>query len=65
MSNVTEDFGAESSKELSFSYAVISSRSLFRITSGSGMLTPAAHVVRSLAQQTRLTGSVGFGMSAM
>ena len=46
---MTEDFGAEISKELYFRYAVISSMELFMLTSRSGMLTPEAHTVRSSA----------------
>ena len=49
VSNVAEDLGAEISKELSFRYAVISSRYLFRLTSRSGMWTPEAHTVSSSA----------------
>ena len=49
VNNVTDDFGAEINKELSFRYAVISSRQLFRQSSMSGILTPVAHTVRSSA----------------
>ena len=49
VSNVTENFGAEISKELSFRYAVISSMYLFRLTFRFGMLTPEAHTVKSSA----------------
>ena len=41
------DFGEEINKELSFRYAVISSRYLFILLFGSGILTPVAHTVRS------------------
>ena len=64
MNNFTDDFVAEINTELSFRYADIS-RYLFRISSMSGVLTPVAHIVSSLAWQTRLTGSVGISMSAM
>ena len=35
------------------------------LSSRSGMLTTEAHTVRSSAYQTRLTGSVGLGMSEL
>ena len=46
MNNVTEDFGTEINKELSFRLAVISSRHLFMLSSRSVILTPVAHTVR-------------------
>ena len=49
LDNVTEDLGVDLNKELSFRYAVISSRYLFILLSRSGILTPVAHTVRSLA----------------
>ena len=48
VNNVTEGFGEEISKELSFRYAVISSRELFMLTSMSRMMTPEAHTIRLL-----------------
>ena len=49
VNNVTDDFGADINMELSFRYAVTSSRLLFRLSSMSGILTPVAHTVRSSA----------------
>ena len=49
VNTVTDDFGAEINRELSYRDAVISSRQLFRLSSMSGMLTPVAHTVRSSA----------------
>ena len=49
VNNVTDDFGVDIKRELSFRYAVISSRQLFRLSFISGILTPVAHTVRSLA----------------
>ena len=65
VSNVTEDFGAEISKEVSFRYVVISSMPLFMLTSKYGMLTTESHTVRSSVYQIHLTGYVGLGTSAM
>ena len=48
LNNVTVDFGAEINKELSFRYAIISSRLQFIISSRSGILAPVAHTVRLL-----------------
>ena len=45
--NVTEDFGEEINKELSFRHTVISCRYLVRLSSRSGILTYVAHTVRS------------------
>ena len=63
VSNMTKDFGAEIRKDCP------SGTQLFPLGSclGShlGMMTPETHTVRSSAWQTRLTGSVGLGMSAM
>ena len=49
VNNVTDDFGAEINRELSFRYAIISSRYLFRISSMTGILTPVSHTVRPSA----------------
>ena len=49
VNNVTDDFGEASNRELSFRYAVISSRQLFRLSSMSVIVTPVAHTVRSSA----------------
>ena len=49
VNNVTDDFGVDINRELSFRFAVISSRYLFRLSSISGILTPVAHTVRSSA----------------
>ena len=65
VSNITDDFGAGISKEVSFRYAVISSMWLFMLTSRYCMLTPEAHTIRSSALQIRVPGYVCLGMSAM
>ena len=49
VNNVTDDFGADINRELSFRNAVISSRYLFMLSSMPGILTPVAHTVRSSA----------------
>ena len=47
VNNLTDDVGVYINRELSFRYAVISSRYLFRLSSISRILTPVAHTVRS------------------
>ena len=42
LNSVTVDFGAEINKELSFRYAIISTRELFTLSSRSGIFTPVA-----------------------
>ena len=49
VNNVTDDFGADINRELSFRYAVISSRYLFMLSSMPGILTHVAHTVMSSA----------------
>ena len=44
--NVTEDFGVEINKELSFRYAVISSMLRFMLSSRLGILSHVAHTVK-------------------